>query len=128
MTETAAMGAPRTGQIYFYFASLTLLTALASPSDYLVDITTSYMLKNQLHASAVQVSTFRLLTAVPIYLAFIFGLMRDLWNPLGRRDRAFLMIFAPITAAVLFVLAFSELSYVRLVPGMLLMMLCSRIL
>lgn len=126
MTETAAVGAPRTGQIYFYFASLTLLTALVSPSDYLVDITTSYMLKNQLHASAVQVSTFRLLTAVPIYLAFIFGLMRDLWNPLGRRDRGFLMIFAPITAAVFVVLAFSKLSYVGLVAGMLLVMVCSR--
>ncbi|HEY1448257.1 MAG TPA: MFS transporter [Caulobacteraceae bacterium] len=114
------------GQVYFYFASLTLLTALVSPTDYLIDISTTYMLKNQLHAGAIQVSTFRLLTAIPIYFAFIFGLIRDLWNPLGRRDRGFLMIFAPITAMIFVVLAFSKLSYLGLVAGMLLVMVSSR--
>ena len=114
------------GQVYFYFASLTLLTALVSPSDYLVDISTSYMLKNQLHATAIQVSTFRLLTAIPIYFAFIFGLTRDLWNPFGRRDRGYLMIFAPITAVIFVVLAVSKLSYVGLIVGMLLIMVSSR--
>ncbi|HEY2481458.1 MAG TPA: MFS transporter [Caulobacteraceae bacterium] len=113
-------------QVYFYFASLTLLAALVSPTDYLVDISTTYMLKNQLHAGAIQVSTFRLLTAIPIYFAFIFGLIRDLWNPLGRRDRGFLMIFAPVTAMIFFVLAISKLSYVGLVAGMLLVMVSSR--
>lgn len=113
-------------QVYFYFAALTLLTSLVSPSDYLVDISTTYMLKNQLHASAIEVSTFRLVTAIPIYFAFIFGLMRDLWNPLGRRDRGYLMIFAPITAVTFVVLAFSKLSYVGLVAGMLLVMVSSR--
>ena len=127
MTAAAATTSDaRNGQIYTYFAGLTLLIGIVQPDSYLVDITTSYMLKNQLHASAIQVSTFRLLTAVPIYLAFIFGLMRDLWNPLGRRDRGYMMIFAPVTAAVFIFLSFAKLSYFGLVGGMLLVMVSSR--
>ena len=51
----------------------------------LLDIPVSYMLKNRLHATATQVSTFRLVVALPMYLAFVFGLTRDLWNPFGWR-------------------------------------------
>jgi hypothetical protein len=40
----------------------------------------SYMLKNQLHASATEVPMFALLTGGgPIYVAGVFGLARDLW-------------------------------------------------
>ena len=69
-------------QAFAYFGWLTLLVYLANPLGTLVDIQTSYMLKNQLHATATEVSMFRLLTAIPAYFAFVFGLMRDLWNPL----------------------------------------------
>jgi len=41
----------RPGQIYLYFGPLTLLIYLVMPHGYLLDITTSYMLKNQLQAS-----------------------------------------------------------------------------
>ena len=71
------------------------------------------MLKNQLHATATQVSTFRLLTAIPVYFAFVFGLARDHWNPFGLRDRGFFLIFAPATAAAFIWMAFSS----RLLPG-----------
>jgi hypothetical protein len=46
------------------------------------------------------VSTFRLLTTVPVYLSFLFGLTRDLWSPFGLKDRGFLFLFAPLSAAV----------------------------
>jgi hypothetical protein len=46
------------------------------------------------------VSTFRLLTTVPVYLSFLFGLTRDLWSPFGLKDRGFLFPFAPLSAAV----------------------------
>src|ERR1700746_762387 len=75
-----------TRQTFLYFGLLTLFVYLALPTGYLVDIQTSYMLKNQLHATATQISTFRLLTGIPVYFAFAFGLMRDMWNPLGSRD------------------------------------------
>jgi MFS family permease len=117
---------PPIGKIYAYFAPLTLLVYLVLPNGYLLDITTSYMLKNQLHASANEVSTFRLLTALPVYLAFVFGMTRDLWNPIGRRDRGYLLIFAPASAAVFLWMALTHISYAGLVAGMLLVMVTFR--
>lgn len=109
-----------------YFGWLTLFIYLATPAGYLVDIQTSYLLKNQLHATATQISTFRLITGIPVYIAFAFGLARDQWNPLGLRDRGFFLIFAPATAAAFIWMAFSGFSYAGLVAGMLLAMLSSR--
>ena len=113
-------------QTFLYFGSLTLFLYLATPVGYLVDIQTSYMLKNQLGATAEQTSTFRLVTAIPLYFAFVFGLMRDAWNPFGLRDRGFFLIFAPVTAIVFMVMAFVPVSYVGLYVGMLLAMLSFR--
>ena len=126
MTTSSEGDANGFGQTYTYFGALTFLVYLAAPNSYLVDITTSYMLKNQLHTSATGVSIFRLLTAIPIYFAFIFGFVRDLWNPLGLRDRGYFLIFAPITAVVFVWMALSHLSYQGMVIGMLLLMLTSR--
>ncbi|MBP0632343.1 MULTISPECIES: MFS transporter [unclassified Cupriavidus] len=109
-----------------YFGWLTLFISLATPAGYLVDIQTSYLLKNQLHATATEISTFRLVTAIPVYLAFAFGLARDQWNPLGLRDRGFFLIFAPATAVAFIWVAFSGFSYGGLVIGILLAMLSSR--
>ena len=113
-------------QVFLYFAPLTLLVYLVLPNGQLLDIATSFMLKNQLHATPTQVSAFRLLIAVPVYLAFVFGLARDLWNPLGLRDRGFFLIFAPLTVAVFAWMALSPLSYAGLFVGMLLVMVTSR--
>lgn len=113
-------------QTFLYFGFLTLFLYLASPSGFLVDIQTSYMLKNQLHATATQISMFRLLTAIPMYLAFASGLIRDLWNPFGLRDRGFFLIFAPATVLIFILLAYSRLSYLGLLIGMLMAMLLSR--
>jgi hypothetical protein len=84
-------------QIFSYFGALIFLIALASPVGYLGDISTSYMLKNHLHATASEVSNFRIYTAIPVYLAFVFGFIRDRWNPLGLRDRGYLLIFGPVS-------------------------------
>jgi hypothetical protein len=84
------------------------------------------MLKNQLHATATEVSTFRLRTAIPVYLSFLFGLTRDLWNPFGLRDRGFFFLFAPLTAPVFVWMAFSPISYPGLFTGMLLVMFTFR--
>jgi MFS family permease len=125
-TAATRNGSPGTGQIFHYFGWLTLLVYLASPGGYLIDIQTSYLLKNQLHETATQVSTFRLLTAIPVYFAFAFGLMRDRWNPLGLRDRGFLLIFAAVTAVAFIWMAFSHASYQELLIGMLVAMLSFR--
>lgn len=113
-------------QIFFYFGALTFLVYLVLPDRYLLDIATTYMLKNQLHASATQVSTFRLLTAIPVYVSFLFGLVRDLWNPLGWRDRGYFLLFAPATAAVFVWMAFAPVSFAGLYIGMFLTMFSFR--
>jgi MFS family permease len=123
MTDnTAEKESASTGQIFGYFAPLTLLVYLVMPHGYLLDFATSYMLKDQLHATATEVSTFRLLTAIPVYLSVVFGLTRDLWNPLGMRDRGYFLIFAPVTAVVFAWMAYSQLTYTSLFIGMFLVM------
>ncbi len=122
MATTAAAGPPKAGPVFLYFTPLTLLVFLVIPNGMLLDVATSFMLKNQLHASADQVANFRLLTAVPVYLSFAFGLARDLWNPFGRRDRGFMMLFGAITAALFVWIAQTPLSYAGLLAGMLLVM------
>ena len=123
---TGGTGSEDSDRTLLYFGWLTLFIYLATPAGYLIDIQTSYLLKNQLHASATQISTFRLLTGIPVYLAFAFGLARDHWNPLGLRDRGFFLIFAPVTAAACIGMAFAGFSYEGLAVGMLLAMVSSR--
>jgi MFS family permease len=124
MTDTAQDSTAN--KVFAYFAPLTLFVYLVLPHGYLVDITTTYMLKDRLHASADQVSLFRLLTAVPVYLSFLFGLTRDLWNPFGMRDRGYFLIFSLITAAVFVWLSLNRLSYSGLLVGLLMAMFAFR--
>jgi predicted MFS family arabinose efflux permease len=124
MTDTSTTGS--TPRILLYFAPLTLLIYLVAP-EYLLDIPTSYMLKNQLHVSAPQVSVFRLLTAIPVYVAFVFGMVRDRWNPFGLRDRGLMLLFAPLTALIYGWMALGHVSYVGLLLGMTVAMLAFRL-
>jgi MFS family permease len=121
VTTTTAETAS-TAKIFGYFSPLTLLVYLVMPHGYLLDFATSYMLKDQLHASVTEVSSFRLLTAIPVYLSVVFGLTRDLWSPFGLRDRGYFLIFAPVTAAVFAWMAYTELTYTGLFIGMFLVM------
>jgi len=122
LATTAPVRPAKAGPVFLYFTPLTLLVFLVIPNGMLLDIATSFMLKNELKASADQVAEFRLLTAVPVYLSFCFGLARDLWNPFGLRDRGLMMIFGAITAAVFAWIAQAPLSYAGLLAGMLLVM------
>ena len=120
-TSPAARTQPRSGVplLFLYFALLTLLANLDSP-QYLLDIPTSFMLQNLLHASASQVSWFRLIAGVPLFLGFAFGLVRDLWNPFGWRDPGYFRIFVPFMMVTLAWTAFSPTTYASLLAGMLL--------
>ncbi len=125
-TASVNPAAPKTGQIFLYFGALTLIVYLVTPQGYLADITTTYMLKNQLRAPANQIATFRLLTAIPVYFGFLFGLTRDLWSPFRLRDRGYFLIFGAATAAVFIWMAASRLTYFGLLAGMLLVMVSFR--
>src|SRR5689334_1452287 len=58
----------------------------------------SFLLKNKLHLEAHEVATFRLVAAIPLYLSFAFGFIRDSWNPFGMRDRGFMLLFGGVSA------------------------------
>jgi len=103
--------------IFLYMGSLTLLVSMVRTDGHLLLIPVSYMLKNQLHASATEVSMFALLTGVPIYVAGVFGLARDLWNPFGWRDRGLFLLFGPASAIAFLWMAFSPLSFRGLLLG-----------
>ena len=128
MTDAVAASSQQTTRIFSYFTVLTLVVYLASPSGYLIDFATSYMLKDQLHLNADQVTNFRVITGIPTYLAFLFGFARDSWSPFGLKDRGYLLIFAPIIALVFAWLAVSPLTYTGLLVGMLAAMVASRFL
>jgi MFS family permease len=114
-------------QLFLYFSTLTLIIFAVTP-DILLDIPTAFMLKNHLHATASQVSVFRLLTGIPMYVGFIFGMTRDLWDPFGWRDRGYFRLFGPLAILVFVGLALTRLSYSGLLIGMLLAMIFFRFL
>lgn len=109
----------RTRRLVLYFGLMSLLVNLVNPG-FLLDVPTSFMLKNTLHASAGQISSFRLLTGIPLYLGFLFGIVRDLWSPAGLRDRGYFRVFVPLMVCVLAWMALSRVTYLELLTGMLL--------
>lgn len=115
---TKADEARSTRAVMGYFAPITLVVYLVNPVTQFLDYATSYMLKDQLHAGPEQVSLFRLVLAIPVYVTVIFGLTRDLWSPLGRRDRGYFIIFGAVTAAIFVGLAFAKLTFGVLLMGM----------
>ena len=100
--------------IFLYLGILIILLAFGGPSGGLIDIPISFFLKNRLHLTAHEVATFRLVAAIPLYLSFVFGFIRDIWNPLGMRDRGFMLLFGGITALLYVLFAFTPMSYATL--------------
>jgi MFS family permease len=101
--------------IFLYLGILIVLLAFGGPSGGLIDIPISFFLKNRLHLTAHEVATFRLVAAIPLYLSFVFGFIRDMWNPLGMRDRGFILLFGGITALLYVLFAFTPMSYATLI-------------
>jgi hypothetical protein len=101
--------------IFLYLGILIVLLAFGAPSGGLIDIPVSFFLKNRLHLTAHEVANFRLVAAIPLYLSFGFGFVRDMWNPLGMRDRGFILLFGGISALLYILFAFTPMSYGTLV-------------
>ena len=107
--------------IFLYLGVLIVLLAFGNPSIGLIDIPISFLLKNKLHLSAHEVANFRLVVAIPLYLSFVFGFIRDMWNPLGMRDRGFMLMFGGVTALLYLCFAFTPMSYATLLVAILLL-------
>jgi hypothetical protein len=100
--------------IFLYLGILIVLTAFGGPSGGLFDIPISFFLKNRLQLKAHDVANFRLVAAIPLYLSFVFGFVRDIWNPFGMKDRGFMLLFGGVTAVLYLAFAFTTMIYATL--------------
>jgi len=95
----AAPGEPERGRRLLGFAGLLMLMAMmAAPTGGLMSTPLLFFLKNRVHLSAHEMAVFNLWTSVPLYFAFLSGLVRDRWSPFGLGDRGHLAIFGSLTA------------------------------
>jgi Na+/melibiose symporter-like transporter len=85
-------------RILVYLAVLGLIVGYGAPYHGLIWIPISYFLKNRLHLHASEVAIFRLIACIPLYFGFLWGFARDIWNPFGRGDRGFMMLFGALGA------------------------------
>ena len=108
-------------RIFLYLGVLIVLLAFGAPSGGLIDIPISFFLKNKLHLKAHELADFRLVSAIPLYLSFVFGFIRDTWNPFGMRDRGFMLLFGAITAGLYVFFAFTPITYVTLLVAVVLL-------
>jgi Na+/melibiose symporter-like transporter len=117
----AALPRPVRQRIFLYLGVLIVLLAFGSPSGGLIDIPISFFLKNRLQLEAHELAIFRLVAAVPLYLSFVFGFIRDMWNPLGMRDRGFMFLFGAISTSLYIFFAFTPLTYGTLLVAVVLL-------
>jgi len=109
-TAPAKLSSVARHRIFLYFGVLIVLLAFGAPSGGLIDIPISFFLKNKLQLTAHEVASFRLVAAVPLYLSFVFGFIRDVWNPFGMRDRGLMLLFGSASAALYVLFAFIPIS------------------
>jgi hypothetical protein len=108
-------------RIFLYLGALIVLIAFGSPSGGLIDIPISFFLKNKLHLTAHELAQFRLVSGIPHYLSFVFGFIRDIWNPFGMKDRGLMMLFGAVCAGLYGVFAFTPVTYATLMAAILLL-------
>ncbi len=106
-------------RILFYCGGLITISSLASPSGALIGTPMIFFLKNKLHLQAHELAVFVAWASAPVYAAFALGFLRDKWNPFGRGDRGYLMLFGALTAAFYAGFAFAPPTYFSLLIGIL---------
>ena len=98
-----------------------LIINFAAPYWQLIDLPITFFLKNRLHLGAQQTAYFKLIVAIPLFVGFLFGFVRDRWSPFGKGDRGHLVVFGLATAGVYAAMAFIEPTYAVLLTGVLLL-------
>jgi Na+/melibiose symporter-like transporter len=71
--------------------------------------------------NALEVSQFRLVVSTPLFLSFVFGLIRDGWSPFGLGDRGHLLAFGALSAVTYAAFAFVHASPFALFISLLLL-------
>jgi hypothetical protein len=106
-------------RIFAYLGALTAILGLGDPNEGLLNLPVSFLLKNKLQLSAHDMAAFRLVSALPLYFAAVFGFVRDSWHPLGMRDRGYMIVFSLIGCVLDLVFAFIPVSAFSLLAAML---------
>jgi MFS family permease len=120
------VGGDRGRKILAYFIPLTLLLYVVDPTGPFFDILVTYLLKDRLHATLAEAAGFRLLVAIPVYGAVVFGMIRDRWSPFARRDRGYMLLFGAATALCLFGLSLAPLTVTTVTCGVIAVMVLTR--
>jgi MFS family permease len=108
-------------KIFLYLGLLIVLLGFGSPSGGLIDIPITFLIKNKLHLEAHELAQFRLISAIPLYLSFVFGFIRDTWNPFGMGDRGYMLLFGAITATLYVLFGFTPVTYATLLVAVVLL-------
>jgi MFS family permease len=98
-----------------------LIINFAAPYQGLIGLPITFFLKNRLHLNANQNAHFNLIVAIPLFVGFLFGFIRDRWSPFGKGDRGHLVVFGLATAAIFSGMAFVEPTYPVLLGGVFLL-------
>jgi hypothetical protein len=96
--KPADLGLGDRSRILIYLGALVFILAFGAPGSGLIGVPIFFFLKNRLHMGATQIALYGLVAAIPGYLAFVPGFVRDLWNPFGLRDRGYMMLFGGLCA------------------------------
>ena len=105
-------------RIFIYLGILITLLAFGAPHGGLIEIPMSFLLKNKLHLQPQELANFRVVSAIPVYLSFVFGFIRDTWNPLGMRDRGLMLLFGSLCSIHCVAFALTPVSYAALLVAM----------
>ena len=108
-------------RIFVYLGMLIILLAFGAPHGGLIDIPLSFLLKNKLHLKPHELADFRLVSAIPLYLSFVFGFVRDTWSPFGMGDRGFMLLFGTASSILYVGFALTPISYAALLVAMVLL-------
>jgi hypothetical protein len=111
-------------RIFAYLGALIVLVAFGDPNGGLIDISISFLLKNKMHLSAHDLARFRLVGALPLYMAGVFGFMRDRWSPFGIKDRGFMALFGALGAGLYLSFAFAPVSAPMLLAAVVALTTC----
>lgn len=95
-----------------------LTLGLAEPTG-LVSLPLLFWLKDGLALRPQAIAAFEAVALIPLYFGFVFGFIRDRWQPFGRDDRAYFFFGASIAIASYCWLAGNPTNPVRLLAGML---------
>lgn len=95
----------RQSQAFLFGGVLLVLMNFAGPAGGMIDTPVTFFLKNRMHLASNQLAVFKLWVGLPLFAGFILGFIRDRWSPFGGGDRAHLLVFGLVSAAIYGIMA-----------------------